>query len=261
MPGPLTELETPCLIADRSRIEANARRMRERAEKFGFQLRPHVKTTKSAVIAGIAHGGGKGPITVSTLKEAEYFLENGFEDITYAVCITPNKYEHAADLIDRGADLKVLLASVDVASDLAAFADGRGTPIKVMIEIDCGDHRTGLAPDDEMLVATARHIVFGDGVRLEGLLTHGGHSYECKTSTEIAAVAEDERTALLQAQQLLIDAGIEVDVLSSGSTPTAMLGENYEGLTELRPGVYLAGDLFQAQVGTCSCGCATDARR
>ena len=107
----LRDLETPCLIADRARIEVNAQRMLDRAEKFGVGLRPHLKTTKSAAIAKIAHGGRSGPITVSTLKEAEYFLANGFSDITYAVCITPNKFSHAADLIDRGADLKILIDS------------------------------------------------------------------------------------------------------------------------------------------------------
>ena len=104
MPATLAELETPCLIADPSRIEANAARMLERAERYGFRLRPHLKTTKSADIGRIAHGGVTGPITVSTLIEADYFLDNGFTDITYAVCITPNKFEHAANLIGATAD-------------------------------------------------------------------------------------------------------------------------------------------------------------
>ena len=251
MPESLAELETPCLIADRTRIEANARRMLERARKYGFELRPHLKTTKSAAIATIAHGGGKGPITVSTLKEAEYFLGHGFTDITYAVCITPNKFGHVADLIDRGADLRVLIASQGIAGELAKFAEGRSMPIKVMIEIDCGDHRTGLPPGADELIAAARRIAAGDGVLFEGLLTHGGHSYGCKTKPEIVAVAEQERTSLLEAQARLGDAGIEAGVLSSGSTPTAAMGESFEGLTELRPGVYLAGDLFQAQIGSC----------
>lgn len=252
MPESLNELETPCLIADRARIVANASRMLERARKYGVALRPHLKTVKSAAIATIAHGGGKGPITVSTLKEAEYFLDHGFGDITYAVCITPNKFGHAADLIDRGADLKLLIASEGIARELAKFAVGRTTPIKILIEIDCGDHRTGLSPDADELISTARRISAGVGVQFEGLLTHGGHSYGCTTKPEIVAVAEEERSSLLEARARLRDAGIEADVLSSGSTPTAAMGENFEGLTELRPGVYLAGDLFQAQLGSCT---------
>ena len=251
-PDSLLELETPCLIADRGRIEANAARMLARAEEHGFRLRPHVKTTKSAPIAEIAHAGRKGPITVSTLKEADYFFERGFTDITYAVCITPNKFRHAADIVDRGADLKVLMASESVARELAEFAGARKSPLKVMLEIDSGEHRTGFAPDADGLPVAARCVTECAGLHLEGLLTHGGHSYGAKTKPEIVAIAEQERLSLLGARQILVDANIEVPVLSSGSTPTATFGETYEGLDELRPGVYLAGDLFQAQIGSVS---------
>ena len=121
-----------------------------------------------------------------------------------------------------------------------------------MIEIDCGDHRTGIAPEDDALIATAEALDGADAIEFAGLLTHGGHSYAAKSIDEIVAVAEEERSSLVSAKQRLSGVGIDTPILSSGSTPTAMLGENFEGLDELRPGVYLAGDLFQAQIGTCS---------
>lgn len=248
----LTDLETPALIADRTLIEGNARRMREHLSAHGVRLRPHLKTTKSADIARIAHGGETGPGTVSTLREAEYFLEHGIRDLTYAVCITPNKFRHVIELLDRGAQLKVLLASVEMARELAAVTAGRSTPLEVMIEIDSGDHRTGLLPADEDLPGIAAILDAAEGVRLHGLLTHGGHSYGCRSREQIQAVAEDERRSLIEARDRIRDAGFDVPILSSGSTPTAMLGENFEGLDEVRPGVYLAGDLFQAQLGTCT---------
>lgn len=247
----LADLETPALIADRSRIEANARRMREHLSAHEVELRPHLKTTKSAAIAAIAHGGRQGPGTVSTLREAEYFFEHGFRDLTYAVCITPNKFAHVSSLANRGLDLKILLASPQVAVALAEFADGRSVPIRVMVEIDCGDRRTGLQPDDPALVETARIVADCDGLDFFGLLTHGGHSYGCRSRDAIEAVAEEERQGLLVARDILRESGIETRTLSSGSTPTALLGRNFAGLSEVRPGVYLAGDLFQAQLGTC----------
>jgi len=244
-------LETPALIADLGRVTGNANRMRARASAHGVILRPHLKTLKSVDAARIAHGGNEGPITVSTLSEAEYFLAHGFRDITYAVCIAPGKFRHAANLVDRGADLKLLLDSESVAAELARYSGPRKRPITVMIEIDCGDHRTGLAPDDPALVATARRIDTATGLHLGGLLTHGGHSYRCRSVDGMAAVAEEERVALLEAKARIEAAGIAVRVLSSGSTPTAVHGRSYEGLTEIRPGVYLAGDLYQVQLMTC----------
>ena len=247
----LADLETPALIADRQRIEGNARRMREHLRTHDVDLRPHLKTTKCSEIARIAHGGERGPGTVSTLREAEYFLDNGFTDLTYAVCITPNKFRHVTDLMERGLDLKVLVASARMAGELVAFASDRAAPVKVMVEVDCGDHRTGFAPDDAELVEAALILDTGDGVEFAGLLTHGGHSYGARSEEDIQQIAEEERGSLLEARERLTEAGIDTPMLSSGSTPTAMLGNNFEDLSEVRPGVYLAGDLFQMQLGTC----------
>lgn len=250
MSASLLELETPCLVADRARLESNAARMRQRAEQHGVRLRPHVKTTKSAAIARLAHGGEEGPITVSTLKEADYFLSRGFRDITYAVAISPNKFRRAERLVDRGANLKVLVATASAARELAAAASGRSQPIRVMLEIDSGEHRTGFLPDDESLIDAALEVSTVDGLKLEGLLTHGGHSYGAATEDAVADVAEEERSSLLSARARLRERGIEAPILSSGSTPTATFGRNFSGIDEIRPGVYLAGDLFQAQLGT-----------
>lgn len=247
----LADLETPALVADRQRIEGNARRMRDHLGSHRVRLRPHLKTTKSSAIAKIAHGGETGPGTVSTLREAEYFLEHGFTDLTYAVCITPNKFRHVTDLMRRGLDIKVLVASARMAGELVAFAADMPESIKVLVEIDCGDHRTGLVPDDAELVDAALILHTGDGVEFAGLLTHGGHSYGARSDEEVREIAEEERQCLLDAKERLTEAGIDTPMLSSGSTPTAMLGNNFEGLSEVRPGVYLAGDLFQLQLGTC----------
>jgi D-serine deaminase-like pyridoxal phosphate-dependent protein len=248
----LSSLETPCLVADQARLERNAQRMRARAAQFGVRLRPHLKTVKSDRIARIAHGGGTGPITVSTLREADYFFARGFDDITYAVCITPNKFAHAAALVARGLELKLLVASEDMARMLAGFSATAGVTFPVMIEIDCGDHRTGFAPQADDLVTAAGVLEASPGLRFAGLLTHGGHAYGCRERAAIVAVAEEERQGLLRARERLMRAGIEPPVLSSGSTPTAACGENFDGIDELRPGVYLAGDLFQAQLGACA---------
>lgn len=247
----LAAIETPALLACRPRIERNAERMRKKAEQHDVTLRPHLKTAKSADIARIAHGGETGPGTVSTLAEADYFLEHGFADLTYAVSITPNKLDHVDALLERGARLRLLVSGEGGAAAFAAAVAANGRRYEVMLEVDCGDHRTGMAPGDAELLKAARTLHAAADIDLVGLLTHGGHSYGCRTANAIAKVADDERNALLAAQAELRSAGIDAACLSSGSTPTAVLGNNYDGLTELRPGVYLVGDLFQMQLGVC----------
>src|SRR5215210_9107352 len=94
----LDELTTPAFLIERSVLQRNCERMRGKARDSGVAFRPHVKTHKSVEIGRIQHGGGTGPITVSTLAEAEHFAANGFRDITYAVPISPDKLPRAAAL-------------------------------------------------------------------------------------------------------------------------------------------------------------------
>ena len=108
-------LSTPALILDRAVVAQNTSRMAKKMSAHGIALRPHLKTAKSARVAKLATSGHSGGITVSTLAEAAYFLEHGFADITYAVCIVPSKLKQAAALIKGGADLKLLTDSADSA--------------------------------------------------------------------------------------------------------------------------------------------------
>jgi len=119
----------------------------------------------------------------------------------------------------------------------------------VWIEIDSGEHRTGLAPDDSNIIEIAA-IIAESGARLRGVATHGGHSYRERDAAGIAAVAEQERLAVVNAAERLRAQGLEVPGVSAGSTPTAMHAVSGAGLTEIRAGVYMAGDLFQAAIGS-----------
>src|SRR5256885_955179 len=87
---------TPAFLVDRTRVADNCRRMRDKAS--GVHFRPHAKTHKTREIARLQHGGSLGPITVSTLAEAEFFAADGFRDITYAVPIASERLSRAAAL-------------------------------------------------------------------------------------------------------------------------------------------------------------------
>ena len=82
-------LVTPALLLDRGRLERNVQKLDERAKALGVVLRPHMKTAKSIDVARCAFPDEPGPITVSTIAEAEYFADHGFRDITYAVGLSP----------------------------------------------------------------------------------------------------------------------------------------------------------------------------
>jgi D-serine deaminase-like pyridoxal phosphate-dependent protein len=129
MPGSRTlrDTETPALVLDRRRLEANVERMHQTLSPHRVVMRPHVKTVKNAEIVRKVFGGGTGPITVSTLAEAEHFFEDGFTDVLYAVGVAPVKLQRAEALVRRGCALKVILDSGPDPSRLLR-APGRAHP-------------------------------------------------------------------------------------------------------------------------------------
>src|SRR5437868_2274098 len=111
----LDMIETPALVLDVAKVDRNIARLRAHLASLGVAFRPHVKTAKSIDVARRLFPEGKGPITVSTLAEADYFAAAGFTDITYAVGLSPEKIRRTRDLIARGIDLSVLIDSPEQA--------------------------------------------------------------------------------------------------------------------------------------------------
>lgn len=246
----LGDLPTPCLVLDRSKMERNLARMRDRAETLGVRLRPHCKTAKSAEVARRALNGETGPITVSTMREAQYFADNGFSDITLAVGISPSRLGQAAELRARGIDLAVTTDNAVIADQVVSVAKARGVRFAVMIEVDVGEHRGGIDARAADLLEIAGILVDG-GQELRGILAHAGHTYTCVGADAVAEIAEAERSGAVLAAERLRQAGHACPVVSVGSTPGALFARTLDGVTEMRPGVYMFMDLFQSGVGCC----------
>lgn len=246
----LEDLETPSLVLDLERLRGNATRLRERLARLGPALRLHVKTAKSVEAAREILGRPHGPITVSTLREAEEFLAAGFTDIVYAVGIAANKLAHAAGLLRRGADLCLTLDSLEMAREVASRGTAEGVRFPVAIEIDCDGHRAGVEPEDPSLLEIAAALSRG-GAELRGVLTHAGSSYDGRTAEEIAAVAERERRSAVTAARALRETGFAAPMVSVGSSPSATFAADLTGVTDVRAGVFAFGDLMMATVGVC----------
>jgi D-serine deaminase-like pyridoxal phosphate-dependent protein len=247
----LNALETPALVLDRTRLDRNLARMRAHLADLGVGLRPHVKTAKSMDVVSRALAGQPGGITVSTLKEAEYFFAKGITDILYAVGVAPNKLAHVAALRKRGADITLILDSLETAEAVRAGAKTHGAVFPALIEIDCDGHRSGVRPGDAGLVELGRYLHEGAGTELRGIMTHAGDSYNCNSIAAIRIMAERERAAVVQSAGALKAAGLPCPVVSVGSTPTATYSENLAGVTEVRAGVYMFFDLVMAGLDVC----------
>lgn len=249
-----SELPTPAALVDLDVAARNSERMRGRVERLGARLRPHVKTHKCVEIARMQLGADSGPITVSTLAEARHFAAAGFDDVTWAVPISLGRIDEAVQLARSLRRLTVLVDHAEAITALDAAAARHGRRATAMLEIDCGHHRTGVDPAGEEALELARALDRSAHVEFAGVLTHGGHAYARAGREALAAVAAQERGAVVGFAERLRRDGIEVGETSLGSTPTLSVAEELGGVTEARPGNYVFHDAFQAAIGSCELG-------
>src|SRR5690606_19089541 len=248
---PLHALNTPAALVDVPRMQHNIAHMQQRMDMLGVRFRPHVKTAKSLPVAQAQIAAGAQGITVSTLKEAEQFFDAGISDILYAVGIVPGKLAQASALRQRGCDLKLIVDNVAMAHEIGRFAQANATDFEVWIEIDTDGHRSGIKPEDAVLLDVARALQ-GAGMRIGGVMTHAGSSYDYDERAALVAIAEQERAGAVRAAQRLRDAGFACPAVSVGSTPTALMAEHRDGVSVVRAGVYVCFDLVMHNVGVCT---------
>jgi D-serine deaminase-like pyridoxal phosphate-dependent protein len=248
----LNALETPCLVLDWNRLRRNIAALHTRMQRLGVNLRPHGKTAKNIEVVKLAIAGQDGGITVSTLKEAEYYCANGIEDLVYAVGVAPVKLNRIAALIKKGARLKVILDSMDQARILSERAQMNDIVIPALIEIDSDGHRSGVLPDEPRLIEIGRFLHARPHTELQGVLTHAGASYDCRSVETIRAMADKERDAAVHCADRLRRHDLPCPTVSVGSTPTANLTRNLDGITEVRAGVFMFYDLVMAGLGVCT---------
>jgi D-serine deaminase-like pyridoxal phosphate-dependent protein len=246
----LDTLPTPALLLDLEILDRNLVRMQGRADKLKTALRPHIKTHKCIEIAKRQRGLGAKGITVSTFFELQEFLAAGFDDITWAVPVPVVYIPKVLDLISRGT-LRLTVDSLDAAQALIRACERRGVQVHVWLEVDSGQHRSGVQPDSPHLEELVRLLGRSPSLAFDGLLTHAGHAYGARSRDELLDYARLERETMIRCAERLRGMGYRIPALSIGSTPTMSVAENLEGIDEIRPGNYVFNDFTQASIGSC----------
>jgi D-serine deaminase-like pyridoxal phosphate-dependent protein len=238
-------IDTPALVVDLDRMDAAIARMAEAMNERGVALRPHAKTHKSLAVARRQINAGAAGLTVGTIGEAEVFADGGVDDLFIAYPLVPlgPKAARLRALADRAR----LRLGVDSEVGVRAIAEALGPArerVRLLVEIDSGGRRSGVAPGGAGAVARVAAYL---GLEVIGAFTHGGHGYAGPDARTDAA--DDEVRSLGEAASSLRNAGVEPSVVSAGSTPTAV--ESARGVVnEERPGTYVFGDRQQANLGS-----------
>jgi D-serine deaminase-like pyridoxal phosphate-dependent protein len=250
MPLPADELDTPSVIVDLALLERNIQEMADVARAAGVALRPHIKTHKTPLIAQMQIAAGATGVTCAKLGEAEAMADAGITDlfICYPL-VTAVKALRLAALARRpGVTVSTIVDSPAGVAALSAVFAGEATPLEVLVKVDTGLGRVGIAAG-EPAVALARQVAAAPGLRFGGICAHEGSSYTFPDPTERAARTGAAVETLVGTARTLAAAGLPCARVSAGSTPGAVAAAGVPGITELRPGNYVFYDSMQVGLG------------
>jgi D-serine deaminase-like pyridoxal phosphate-dependent protein len=234
-------LETPALLVDLDLVEANIANMQEFANREGFALRPHVKSHKSLAMTERQLAAGAAGICVATASEAQMMAQSSTPDVLVAYPLVGQPKLQRLESLAGDGRLTLVTDSPQVTEGYRAFARRLGRRIPVLVEVDTGMHRAGADPS--AIADLALELERGGELRFDGIMTHAGHAHDVTTQAEIAEVARDEAAVMGSLRGELESLGLDVRVVSAGSTLTAPYLRAGDGVTEIRPGTYIYNDL------------------
>lgn len=257
-PDATQKLLTPQVLVQRDQLVQNIKDMAAFAKQHNLKLRPHFKTHKTMEILQLQFEHGAVGVTVAKLGEAEEIVRSPLfketrRSILVAYPLVGEQNLKRALVLQKQADLMLMVDHIAQVKALAAFAEQHHTSFPIMLKINTGLNRCGLTPDSSTVQAFVRELLSYKQLSFVGLMTHAGHAYGASSSTELQSIGSYEADALLELRAELSStfqlSQLEVSV---GSTPTARISGAASGVDELRPGNYVFYDRTQVGLGVAS---------
>ena len=246
---PLTAIDTPALVIDLDVMDRNIATVAGELKQRRVDWRPHAKGHKAPAVAHRQLAAGAIGVTCAKLGEAEVMAAAGIPSILIAnQVVGPLKVKRLAALI--ASTHSEIIAAVDSSEnvrELAAAGAARGVRIPVVIEVDTGMERAGVAPG-EPVVALAREIVGEPNLRFAGVMSWEGHVL----SIPDADARRNEVVAAVERLTMSADAcraaGIPVEIVSCGGSGTYLTTGTMPGVSEVQAGGATMGDIFYRQL-------------
>lgn len=249
----LDSLDTPSMIVDLDLMEANIKKLFDSLLPTGLNIRPHLKTTKSAILAHKLVAAGAKGCCVAKVSEAEAITAAGFDDILITCeIIGPVKVKRLVELFRKHKTIRIVVDSEVGATAIndALEKSGITEPISVLVDLDVGLRRTGVAAG-EPAVALAKHIGSLRHLRLIGIQGYEGHLQHLHSREDRKKQCLESMKTLTDTADLLRKEGFNMDVVTTGGTGTAEFCATVPGVTELQPGSFIFMDTdYRNAVGT-----------
>ncbi|TVY65607.1 D-threonine aldolase [Lachnellula suecica] len=239
----LESLDTPSMIVDLDIMESNIRKLMDLLQPLGVNIRPHLKTTKSPVLAKkLIAAGAKGGC-VAKLSEGEVMAAAGVDDILITCeIIGAVKVRRLVELFRKHRKIQIVVDSEVGATAINAALEEAGIEerIQVLIDLDVGLQRTGVAP--ELALGLARHVATLGRLKLIGVQGYEGHLQHVHGREERERECRASMAILTGTAALLKENGFDIQVVTTGGTGTAEFCATTPGITEVQPGSFIFMD-------------------
>ncbi|WDV46436.1 alanine racemase [Clostridiaceae bacterium M8S5] len=241
-------LKTPAILVDLDIMERNIRRYQEECNRYNKKLWPMIKTHKSTEIVRLQQRFGADGFLAGTLDECEALCDAGIENIMYAypVSTLPN-IRRVIDIAEKS-NFIIRLDNLESAYIINEVATKEKVVINYTVIVDSGLHRFGVNP--EKVVDLVNKLQKCKGLCFKGISTHPGHVYGATNADEVKKYVDDEKRALKIATEALISSGYELEIISSGATPTFFETVSDEYINIYHPGNYVFNDCIQISTDT-----------
>jgi D-serine deaminase-like pyridoxal phosphate-dependent protein len=241
----LKTINKPTLLLDENQCKANIEQQVLKAKRLNLIFRPHFKTHQSAEIGEWYRELGVNKITVSSVLMAEYFANNGWDDILIAFPVNVLEID-AINRLAKKIKLHVLISEEHAIAQLVNKIDA---PISVFVEIDTGQNRSGFKLEEiENIKYTIHKINHSKHLIFSGFVAHAGQSYQYQHAPEKVKVLQ----AKLNSDLMALKSTFQDAFISVGDTPTFSLSDSFGGMDEVRPGNAVFYDWMQHQIGACA---------
>lgn len=244
----MLKIQSPTLLLDEKKCRDNIQRMTKKLRDRHIRFRPHFKTHQSVTIARWYREYGVNAITVSSLKMAEYFATNGWDDITVAFPVNLRETERIRALTNR-INLELVIADQGIPTKLNSLLN---QPVNIWIKADTGYHRSGIPVEETgTYKKIIKEIDSNPNLTLKGFLSHTGNTYHAGSVKEIEKLYHEAVQKLDKLKSIFASKHPHLQI-SLGDTPSFTKVEDLSGTDEARPGNFVFFDLMQYYLGACS---------
>lgn len=242
-------LDTPAILVDLDRVEANLSEMAEYARVNALHIRPHIKSHKSLYMAAKQISYGARGLCVATASEAEVMSQLDVNLMLAYPVVGAAKFRRILPILRNG-KLSLVVDAAQTLDSYIDFARSNNLIIPVFVEVDTGMNRSGALPTEAL--SLAQKILLEPSLEFQGIMTHAGHAHNPGNEAGVAEVARAEATIMGDLRSGIEKLGASDFEVSAGSTLTSRYLKSSDGITEIRPGTYIYNDLRTMERWACS---------